>query len=199
MMPLRRLRAGLVLCAVFVVGGVQAGEIVILPSSGNELSSSEKEATRLRESARAERKGQIPAQAGPVLILPEEDAGVLSPRQTPSASENIDRARARRKENNGSTNSIVVPLGEVHVAPPSSPAESAQQHARKNRERAIEYRKGEHPSGLANTLGGASSENLPLIDCQAVDNVSGRIGDDTRSGNVIILIRDREQVRVRCR
>lgn len=200
MMRLPRLETWLALCAIFAAGLAQAGEIVILPSPGNQATSSEREASRLREAARAERKGQIPAETAPVLIIPEEEAGVLSPRQTPSAAENIDRARARRKESNGSGTAIVVPLVEVPVAPPSSPAESAQQHARRNRERAIEYRNGERPSGLATNPGRASSsENLPLIDCQAVDNVSGRIGDDTSSGNIIILVRDRQQIRVRCR
>lgn len=196
-MILRHLKAGLTLCAFLGASLAQAGEIVILPS-GNETATSEREATRLRESARAERKGQSPVETESVLIIPEEDAGILSPRYNSSAAENSDRARAYRKESNGSAVITIVPLANVPGAPASS---SASQHARSNRERAIEYRKGERTLTLGSANGGnvISTDGLPVIDCQSAENVSGRIGDDTRSGNVIILIQDRQQVKVRCR
>ncbi|HQW20578.1 MAG TPA: hypothetical protein PLI90_07890, partial [Rhodocyclaceae bacterium] len=69
MMMLYHLKAGLVLCAFLGASFAQAGEIIILPS-GNATSSSEKDATRLRESASAERKGQSPVEAESVLIIP---------------------------------------------------------------------------------------------------------------------------------
>ena len=197
-MILRHLKAGLTLCAFLGASLAQAGEIVILPS-GNETATSEREATRLRESARAERKGQSPVETESVLIIPEEDAGILSPRYNSSAAENSARARAYRKENDGSAVGIIVPLVNVPDVSASSPAQSASQHARSNRERAIEYRKGERPLGSANGGNVISTDGLPVIDCQSAENVSGRIGDDTRSGNVIILIQDRQQVKVRCR
>lgn len=197
-MMLYHLKAGLVLCAFLGASFAQAGEIIILPS-GNATSSSEKDATRLRESARAERKGQSPVEAESVLIIPEEDAGVMSPRYNSSAAENSARARAYRKENDGSAVGIIVPLVNVPDVSASSPAQSASQHARSNRERAIEYRKGERPLGPANGVNVISTDGLPVIDCQSTDNTSGRIGDDTHSGNVIILIQGRQQVKARCR
>ena len=43
------------------------------------------------------------------------------------------------------------------------------------------------------------NDALPVVDCSNVDNVAGRIGDDTQSGSVITLMQGRNQVRVRCR
>jgi len=185
------LKVGLMLGALAGSAMAWAGEIVIFPPK-NDAPSSETQATRLREAARAERKDQSPVTSS-VIIMPEEDEGVLSPRRSTGASENRARARASRKDEDATE--IYSPLILVPAPPVTSSVPSAAQSARTNRERAIEYRKGDHDHPHSSN----AKDGLPIIDCEANGNVSGRIGDDTRSGNVVTLIQDRQQVRVRCR
>ena len=40
---------------------------------------------------------------------------------------------------------------------------------------------------------------LPVVNCEDVNNVSGRIGDDTLSGSVITIIQNGKQVKARCK
>lgn len=186
------LKVGLMLGTLAGSAMAWGGEIVIFPPK-NDVPSSETQATRLREAARAERKEQSPVTSS-VIIIPEEDEGVLSPRHSTGASENRARARAYRKDEDAPE--MYSPLILVPVPPVTSSVPSAAaQNARTNRERAIEYRKGDHDHPHSSN----AKDGLPIIDCEANGNVSGRIGDDTRSGNVVTQIQDRQQVRVRCR
>lgn len=182
------LKIGLMLGTLAGSAMAWAGEIVILPPK-SDVPSSETQAHSLREAARAERKDQSPLTSS-VIIIPEEE-GVLSPRHSTGASENRTRARANRKDEDATE--IISPLILVPVSPVISGVPSAAQSARSNRERAIEYRQRDHSHSEH------SKDGLPVIDCQATGNVSGRIGDDTQSGSVVILIQDRQQIKARCR
>ncbi len=171
-----------------------AGEIILVPSKNN-TSPSDSEARRQKDAAREYRKGQSAPPA--VIVVPDDDGGMLSPRRGVSgAAENVARARdSRQGDANGAavTPSIVMPE-EGASAGSESPA---AQSAKRERSRAIEYRTGGQRSHSVATAKG--TDGLPIVDCSSVDNVAGRIGDDTRSGSVIILIQDRNQVKVRCR
>lgn len=168
-----------------------AGEIILVPPKAD-TSSGATEAGRQREMAREYRKGQTAAPPA-VIVVPDEEAGVLAPRPGMSgAAENAAKARAYRQGDNGVT---FVPAPVVQESPQAGSETPAAQSARKNRARAIEYRKGEQHS----TVSVKGADGLPVIDCSNVDNISGRIGDDTRSGSVVILVQDRNQVKVRCR
>lgn len=168
-----------------------AGEIILVPPKG-EGASSDSEASRQRESAREYRKGQTAQPA--VIVVPEDEGGVMSPRHSINgAAENAARARAARQGDSGG--SIVTPSVVLPDAPPAVVETPSAQSAKRNRARAIEYRRGEQHSAVV-AKGG---DGLPIVDCSNVDNVAGRIGDDTRSGSVVILIQDRNQVKVRCR
>lgn len=179
--------------------GVWAGEIVLSAPKGDAPASvsGEKDASRQRDSARDYRKGHVP-DAPVVIVVPDEEDGMLSPRRgsSSSAAENSARARANRQNESVSGSNTPLILS-PDVAPSGSKVESSTQRARDNRNRAAEYRTGESKSDRHIAVVG--KDGLPVIDCSATENVSGRIGDDTSSGSVIILIKDRNQIKVRCR
>lgn len=175
---------------------ILAGEIVISshPKASDSATTSEKDATRQMEAAREHRTGQASTPA--VIVVPEDDEGMLSPRRSGSgAAEHSSRARTYRQIDTSS--GVVAPQLMAPDAAPGSKIESSTQRARDNRNRATEYRTGE--ARIGNQVAVVGKDGLPIIDCSATENVAGRIGDDTRSGSVVILIQDRNQIRVRCR
>lgn len=189
---------GLLALSMLAYGaGVQSGEIVVGGSpkvkSNTSVSSSGSEASRQREAARDYRKGQV---ATEVLVLPEvvDEDGLLSPREEVDfAGDNVDRARAARQGGSGQGSGVSV-LGSDSGRVVTDESPSAQS-ARKNREKATDYRKG----GTTGAMAVSGNDALPVVDCSNVENVAGRIGDDTQSGSVIMLMQGRNQIKVRCR
>lgn len=177
---------------------VWAGEIVMSPPKSNApvTTDSGKEASRQREAARDYRKEHIP-DTPTIVVVPDDEEGMLSPHRSSSSSaaENTARARANRQSDSGS--GAVVPPILSPEAPTSGSRMDSTQRARDNRNRAAEYRTGEQKSDRRFAVVG--KDGLPIIDCSATENVAGRIGDDTHSGSVVILIQDRNQIKVRCR
>ncbi len=190
---------GLLALSMLAYGaGVQSGEIVVgaspkVKSNASSVSSSGSEASRQREAARDYRKGQV---ATEVLVLPEvvDEEGLLSPREEVDfAEDNVDRARAARQGGSGQGSGVSV-LGNDSGRVVTDESPSAQS-ARKNREKATAYRKG----GTTGAMAVSGNDALPVVDCSNVENVAGRIGDDTQSGSVIMLMQGRNQIKVRCR
>ena len=171
---------------------ILAGEILLSPPKSDPPSANEKEASRHRDAARDYRKDQTSSL--PTVVVPDEEDGMLSPRRgTSSAADNAARARANRQ--NESVSGTVTPLIlSPETSTPASRVEGSTQRARDNRNRANEYR-----TGIDNRAVVVGKDGLPVIDCSSTENAAGRIGDDTRSGSVIILIQDRNQIKVRCR
>ncbi len=178
-----------------------AGEIILGPvkaggSNAQSAVDAKSSASRQKRAARDYRKEQDTA-APELVVVPEEESGILSPRQVPSgsdASENVTRARAARQGDTGGT--VVLPSSIGGDGVPHAEESAAAASARRNRAKASEYRTGDR-GGTGVAIKG--SDGLPTVDCSNVDNVSGRIGDDTRSGSVITLIQGSNQVKVRCR
>lgn len=183
-----------------------AGEIILVPvkAGANNTQNTQNtqpavdaksSASRQKNAARDYRKEQDATSE--LVVVPEEESGMLSPRQAPGgtgASESVSRARAARQgETDGA---VVLPSAVGGDGVPHVEESAAATSARRNRAKASEYRAGDRGgSGVA--IKGNST--LPVVDCSNVDNVSGRIGDDSRSGSVITLIQGSNQVKVRCR
>lgn len=179
---------------------VLAGEIILSPSPGGPAAG-ESEAARMREAAREQRKGKNSAPV--VVIVDDAEDGVLSPRRGPSSpADNAAKARAYRVEgetDNASQPSVILGPLPSDASPPTDSVSAQKAHG--NRMRATEYRKGESysSSSSSSSVTARVGDGLPVVDCSNVDNVAGRIGDDTRSGSVVILVQGRNQVKVRCR
>lgn len=144
-------------------------------------------AAEQRDRARAYRKDQ--AGSATIILMPEEDEGVLSPRGNADAraTENRARARAYRQSQEGGLAAprVVAPGMSVEV-------ETSQDQARENRLKARGYR--EHGGTLA-----VGPDGIPLVSCKDTDNVAGRIGDDVQSGSLILIVRDGKTIKARCR
>ena len=48
-------------------------------------------------------------------------------------------------------------------------------------------------------LSNVGRDGIPLVPCRDVDNVSGRIGDDSITGSIVYIVRNGQQIKVRCK
>jgi hypothetical protein len=75
--------------------------------------------------------------------------------------------------------------------------DAAQAKGGENRNKARAY------AGTGNgqdiDLSNVGRDGIPLVPCRDVDNVSGRIGDDSTSGSIVYIVRNGQQVKVRCK
>ena len=168
-----------------------AGEIILTPQKAGPSTS----ASEQRSRARAYQRDDMPT----VVVPQEEVEGVLSPRQSrpeSRARDNRLRAGERRAEPELPGSNIIGPGVAGSAVPGTAGAESgsAREKARDNRARAAGYSRG--TSDVVSARVGA--DGIPTIACKDVDNVAGRIGDDVKSGGVIIVMRDGKPIKVRC-
>ena len=119
-----------------------------------------------------------------------EEVGILSPRGgAPSEAKAFDnRNKARAYQQGGN-----YPIPQVLPGPPGE----TQARPAEQRNRAQFY------AGTGNgqeiDLSHVGKDGIPLVPCHDVDNVSGRIGDDTASGSIVFIVRNNQQIKVRCR
>lgn len=123
------------------------------------------------------------------VIGPEDlEPGFLSPRGGAPAEERAyeGRAKARTYQQGSGTPSPVVTM-------PADPGTVSSDL----RGRAKAY------TGTGNIrdidLSNVGRDGIPIVPCHEVDNVSGRIGDDTASGAIVYLVRQGNQIKVRCK
>lgn len=183
-----------------------AGEIIVGTSAPVESSiatESGRNASHQREAAKAYIKGQASAVVSvpPVISDESDEDGVMSPRRAPSgaggndAAENAARARAYQPGRGDAqkTAPAIFLESPTVTAQPQTPA---ARQAQNQRARAIEYRTG--ASGVSGSSAAVSADGLPVVDCAAVGNSAGRIGE-AQPGSVVILIQGQNQVKARCR
>ncbi|MCX7178085.1 MAG: hypothetical protein NTX56_04680 [Proteobacteria bacterium] len=168
-----------------------AGEILIAPQQGDKNKSSS--ASEQRERAKSYRKDD-PVTSSTTIVLPEEESdGALSPRGNAAEGRARDnRARARETQREAD-----FPFQPILIKPDAGTLMEggSQERARDNRARASGYSRGEHLSAVPGRVG---ADGIPLVICKDRDNVAGQIGDDLKSGSVIVILREGKQVKVRC-
>lgn len=121
-----------------------------------------------------------------------DEIGILAPRGGAPTEERAyeNRIKARAYQQGGDAQ-----------APSSFPAinggESAQSRGVENRNKARAY------AGTGNAqeidLSNVGRDGIPLVPCRDVDNVSGRIGDDSITGSLVFIVRSGQQIKVRCK
>ena len=121
-----------------------------------------------------------------------DEVGILAPRGgAPSEERAYDsRTKARAYQQSGDA-----------LAPLPMPAligsDTAQNRGVENRNKARAY------AGTGNAqemdLSHVGRDGIPLVPCRDVDNVSGRIGDDSISGSLVYIVRNGQQIKVRCK
>lgn len=176
-----------------------AGEIILEPQQGSvkapgKASSKASGASEQRDRARSYRNDESSGNTT-IIVLPEDESeGALSPRgNAPEGRARDNRSRARDYQQ-GTDSSVLPGL----IKPDTGiimDGGSTQDRAHENRARASGYSKGETQSGFTGRVG---PDGIPLVICKDRDNVAGQIGDDLKSGSVIIILRDGKQVKVRC-
>lgn len=140
-------------------------------------------------------KNEVPAT---LIIEADDEEGILSPRGGGSPAEQRafeQRWRARSFIQDGKANTSSTPR--VHSG--STPVLlDAPSNATRHSNRARSY-----ADGTGNwremDLSQRDKDGIPLVNCRNIDNVSGRIGDDTASGSVVLLVRNGQQIKVKCR
>ena len=183
--------AGLLVAAGLVqaqveMGNLRLAELVI----GNDKPLPKESAARnQRERASALQREEK------VVIPDEEEAGLFAPRALPPVDErNYDSNRSRAKSyQQGAGGEMIygVPPGGIPAVERSAArATDQRQRARMNINTG---------SGQNIDLSHVGRDGIPLVPCHDVDNVSGRIGDDSLSGSIVYLIRNGQQIKVRCR
>lgn len=171
-----------------------AGEIVLSPAQKETARQSG--ASRLKEVARDQRTER---DASAVLVIEsgaeDEDVLFAPPRSSPEMGplDNAAKARVYRQTESSSGSAPAVIVVPESVSPANL---GTAQQAKTLLNKASEYRKGERTAGVGQTT---ESGVLPLVDCRATENASGRIGDDVSSGSVVIIVQGRKQIKARCR
>ncbi len=169
-----------------------AGEILLTPpaSPGSASNSASSRATDNRERAKSyQSESTRPSTTGTtVIIVPEGEDGMLSPRGAP-LPDNRSKARDYQRGSNTGTAPLILMTPERRDAgAPETPREKLEE----NRSKARTYMKGESPFG-------ATGDKIPVVSCRDVENSTGRIGDDSQSGSVITIMRDGRAYKVRCK
>ena len=143
-----------------------------------------------RDKARAYQADRAPSPGITVIVAPNEDDGLLSPR---GGGESLPANRAKAREyqsgpdSHGPSQILITPGRD------SNTPETSRERLEDNRSKARSYMKGGTPIGLM------GKDELPVVNCRDVDSVAGRIGDDTQSGSVISIFQNGKQIKVRCR
>jgi len=178
-----------------------AGEIVVVPSSVPTKGS----ATGASESARKARSSRndpsVPA-VTTIVIVPEEEEGVLSPSGVGAPPDNRAKARGySRGSDSGAP-------GTVLILPDNAPdgAGTTRDNLERNRGKARRYSDGETAAGKAGTyvkigtsVGVVGSDGVVVFVCDETNNVAGRIGEDTQSGNVFVVVINGKMAKARCK
>lgn len=176
----------------FLLGGMlstgNAAEFVIGPN-GDKVPAPSKSASSMRDKARAQRGEDSPTVPLTTIIQELEEESPFGARPGGATTDNRNRARSYQQGGDGST---PADLDRLMTDPDSNRGK-----VKSNLDRARSYQKGDAP-GVTNTRMGGT-DNLPIVDCNAVESVAGRIGDDFASGSVIILMREGKGVKVRCK
>ncbi len=123
----------------------------------------------------------------PVIV--DDGPGILSPRGgAPSeerAYDNRSRARTYQQQSEPAYGAIFQGGQDPYIAGGSD-----------NRARARAFATTGNNDEL--DLSHVGRDGIPLVPCRPVDNVSGRIGDDSIRGAIVFVVRNGQKIKVRC-
>ncbi|SEQ99501.1 hypothetical protein [Giesbergeria anulus] len=170
---------------------LQVAELILDSGPATPAAAAKATAQTQREKAEALYKGH----PSTIVVEPDDEDGVLSPRGGAPAQERAFEQRWRGRVLRDSSTKPITP--ELPLGPVPTQLQNARDTNARLRSRGAAY------TGSGNwhdlDLSHRDKEGLPLVNCHSIDNVSGRIGDDTASGSTVFLIRNGQQIKVRCR
>ncbi|BAO31350.1 hypothetical protein [Sulfuritalea hydrogenivorans] len=166
-------------------GAFLLAEIVVpaQPDSGQKARKSAAEA-RVKAKAYQESESGSPA----IVVIPEEEEGLLGPRRQPESGASQNRAKARLYQQGQTPAQVPVP---TIPGTGTSTADRAQD----NRAKARSYVATDN-TVVIERIG---ADGIPIVSCgKLVSNVAGHIGDDMQPGSVFFIMRDNKPFKVRC-
>ena len=178
-----------------------AGEIVVVPSGGAAKGGATG-ASESRMKARSSRNDPSVPAVTTIVIVPEDEEGVLSPPEMGAPPDNRAKARGYSRGLDGSPATVL-------IMPDNAPdgTGTARDSLEKNRGKARRYSEGEAGGvGKAGTyvktgtsVGVVGSDGVVVFVCDDTNNIAGRIGDDTQSGNVFAIVINGKLAKARCK
>jgi len=142
-----------------------------------------------------------------IIIVPEDEEGFLSPPTVGAPPDN--RAKARdylRGPDSGSPATVL-------IVPDNAPAGAETDRGNsleRNRAKARRYSDGDASGGgsvgkpgtyikIGTSVGVVGPDGVVDFVCDETNNVAGRIGDDTQSGNVFAIVVNGKLAKARCK
>ena len=160
-----------------------AGQIVIDPKVSKAPVKEVQQPSRVTVEPR--RPGGIVLPASAVIMDGEDEENFFPQHGDDSLLD--DRARASREGAKEQLQQGVVPPNAGAVDIPES---NAREGVTDNLSKARAYMKNSTSQRIT---------ELPVVSCNNVDNVTGRIGDDSQSGSIITIMVNGKQVKARCK
>lgn len=170
------------LASMFLMAGSGVAELIVAPEMGAARPSN---ASSQRERAGAY-QNEVP------VIAEDDDYGLMSPRGGAPAENKAYENRVKAKAYQQSGEGIPQPLPGAILG-----VETGQPRSTEQRSRAKAYTGSGNGQDI--DLSHVGRDGIPLVRCSDIDNVSGRIGDDTHSGSLVLIIRQGRQIKVRCK
>jgi hypothetical protein len=177
-----------------------ASEIVVTPLGGSTQESASGASRNRQKAQSAAHVGTAPI---PVMIVTEEEDGVLTPAQMGAPADNRDKARSYSRE-----------TGAGHPAPlriitdnAVDGSDSARDNLERNRNKARRYAEGVSGSNtkagtyikVGPSTGVVGADGVVVFACEDTNNIAGRIGDDTQSGNIFSVVINGKTIKARCK
>lgn len=174
---------GLILLAAVGYAGEIVLDVPVTNGQGTRNKAGENAARARMESNRSS-VSVLPASGVAVDLNSEES---FFPQHGDDGLPNAHELRTNAKERE--SNTVILPTGGVNngILPPDA---AAREGVADNVSKARAY--------MENTTSQRITE-LPVVSCENVNNVTGRIGDDSQSGSIITIMINGKQVRARCK
>lgn len=177
---LPRSRHIILLTSVLLLTPAVMAELIVAPQGGSKPSGAS-----VQRAKAASYQNELP------VASDDDGDGLLSPRGGAPAEERAYDNRVRAKAYQQLGEPLPPPI------PATVSANDGQPRATGQRSRARAF--AGNGNGQDIDLSHVGRDGIPLVTCHDVDNVSGRIGDDTLAGSLIFIVRNGQQIKVRCK
>jgi hypothetical protein len=179
-----------------------ASEIVV--PLGGAAKSSATSASESRKKARSSVNEASPPVSTTIILAPEADEeGVLAPSRMGVPADNRAKARDYSRGLDPANAATV----QILIDNTEDGSDTNQRSLEKNRNKARRYSDSVSGSGskpgtyvkIGTSVGVVGPDGVVVFVCDDTNNIAGRIGDDTQSGNFFSVVVNGKQVKARCK
>ena len=186
----------------FILGSVQFAGQIILAEPANDKKIERLGASESRKKAISS-LDEVTPPAATIIIVPEEEQGVLSPSGGSAPPDNRKRAKNYLLDSETGKVPSVPRSSEGTSIGVDTPPNAAERSANKARR----YLDGSSASGVkpgttiksGSAVGVVGTDGVVVFACDDTNNIAGRIGDDSQSGNLLTIELNGKLVKARCK